>query len=145
MRTLKLVAVAGTLLLLAPATSQAAKWRGTTEQGKRAVVRTGSDGRVNFVEVRYTAACDNGNALRNGTKFLPTFDLTGRKRFEDGGSYSFGLGNGERARARTYVRGKRASGRWSGDYRVRIRVTRNGRFVTWCKLGKTGWTASRVG
>ena len=144
MRTLKLVAAAAALLLLAPATSQAAKWQGKTEQGKKVVVAT-SGGEVSRVSVRYLARCGDGEVLRSGTTFLPTFDVSGRKRFEDGGSYSFGLGNGERARARTYVRGKRASGRWSGDYRVRIRVTKNGRFVTWCKLGKTGWTASRVG
>jgi hypothetical protein len=144
MRTLKLVAVAGAVLLLAPATSHAGKWRGKTEQGERVVVAT-SGGKVSRVTVRYLARCGDGEVLRSGTKFLPTFDVAGRKRFEDGGSYSFGLGDGERARARTYVRGKRASGRWSGDFRVRIRVTKNGSFVTWCKLGKTGWSAARVG
>ena len=148
MRTLKLVAVAvavaGAVLLLAPATSQAGKWRGKTEQGKRVVVAT-SGGKVNRVTVRYLARCGDGEVLRSGTTFRPTFKISARKRFEDGGSYSFGLGNGERARARVYVRGRRASGRWSGDYRVRIRVTKDGSFVTWCRLGKTGWTATRVG
>ena len=143
MRTLKLVAVAATLLLVAPATSQAAKWQGKTEQGKKVVVAT-ARGEVSRVSVRYLARCGDGEALRSGTTFLPTFDVSGRKRFEDGGSYSFGLGNGERARARTYVRGKRDSGGWSGDYRVRFRVTRNGQFVTWCKTGKVGWSARRV-
>lgn len=145
MRPLKLIAVAGTALLLAPATSQAATWRGKTEQGRLAMV-VKRDGKVTRVVMRYVARCGDGEVLRSGTEFKPTFDVSTPTGFKDGGSYSFGgLGEGERARARTLVRGKRrAGGVWTGDFRVRIRVTRNGAFVTWCKTGKLGWSANRV-
>jgi hypothetical protein len=144
MRTSMLIAVAGTALLLAPATSGAATWRGKTEQGRVAkVVKT--DGKVTSVVVRYLAQCGDGEVLRGGTEFRPPLKINKRRRFEDGGSYSFGVGGNERARARVYVRGKRrAGGVWSGDFRVRARITRNGRTVTWCKLGKTGWSARRI-
>ena len=43
------------------------------------------------------------------------------------------------------ARQDRAAGRgWTGDFRVRARVTKNGRLVTWCMLGKTGWSAKRI-
>jgi hypothetical protein len=144
MRTLRLIAVAGTVLLLAPATSQAATWRGTTEQGRVAkVVKRG--GKVTSVEIRYLAQCGDGEVLRGGTVFRPPLKVSAPRRFEDGGSYSFALGNGERARARVYARGKRrAGGVWTGDFRVRARVTKDGRFVTWCKLSQTGWSARRI-
>ena len=144
MRTLMLIAVAGTVLLLAPATSGAATWRGKTEQGRVAKV-VKRDGKVASVEIRYLMQCGDGEVLRGGTVFRRPLKLSKPRRFEDGGSYSFGVGGGERARARVYVRGRRrAGGVWTGDFRVRARITRNGRTTTWCKLGKTGWSALRI-
>ena len=144
MRTLTLIAVAGTVVLLAPATSGAATWRGTTEQGRVAKV-VKRDGKVASVEIRYLAQCGDGEVLRGGTIFRPPLKVSRPRRFEDGGSYSFGVGGGERARARVYVRGKRrAGGVWTGDFRVRARIMRNGRTTTWCKLSKTGWSARRI-
>jgi hypothetical protein len=107
------------------------------------VVKT--NGKVTSVIVRYLAQCGDGEVLRGGTEFRPPLKVNKRRRFEDGGSYSFGVGANERARARVYVRGKRrAGGVWTGDFRVRARILRNGRTVTWCKLSKTGWSAARI-
>ena len=51
--------------------------------------------------------------------------------------------DGERARGRVSVDGGlRRSGRWTGNFRIRVRVTRNGRFVANCRSGRIGWRAS---
>ena len=44
-----------------------------------------------------------------------------------------------------FSRGVLRSGVWTGDLRVKVRVYRNGQFVDRCRLGKTGWSAGRVG
>jgi hypothetical protein len=144
MRTLRLIAVVGTVLLLSPVTSRAATWRGKTEQGRVAKV-VKRDRKIASVEIRYLAQCADGEVLRGATVFRPPLKVSRPRRFEDGGTYRFGVGGGERARARVYVRGKRrAGGVWTGDFRVRARIVRDGRTTTWCKLSKTGWSAPRI-
>ena len=75
--------------------------------------------------------------------FLPPFDTSTTTAFEDGGTFRFRLPNRERARATTTVEGGlRSSGRWTGNFRIRVRITRGGRFVTNCRTGRIGWRAS---
>jgi hypothetical protein len=132
-------------LLLVPTAADAAKWRGETRQGRLAVVVTGSDGLVTKVRIRYRAACGDDKTLSSGVVFAAPFDTSSSTSFEDVGTFSFDLPNGERARARTRVDGGlRESGRWTGNFRVRLRITRNGRFVTNCRSGRVGWKASPV-
>ena len=38
----------------------------------------------------------------------------------------------------------RRSGRWTGNVRISVRITRNGRFVTNCRSGRIGWRARPV-
>ena len=137
-------AVAAALLLI-PATADAARWRGKTKQGRLAVVVTGSDGLVSKARIRYRARCDDDKTLTSGVVFLPPFDTSTATAFVDGGTFPFKLPNGERALARTRVDGGlRQSGRWTGNFRIRVRITRNGRFVTTCRSGRVGWRASPV-
>ena len=140
-------AVCATLvaLLLVPTVADAARWRGKTRQGRLAVVTTGADGLVTKARVRYRARCGDGKQLSSGVAFQPPFETATTTAFSDGGTFTFALPNGERASARTAVEGGlRRSGRWTGNFRVRVRITRDGRFVTNCRSGRIGWRASPV-
>jgi hypothetical protein len=136
---------AAAALLLVPTAADAAKWRGKTKQDRLAVVVTGSDGLVSKARIRYRARCGDDKTLTSGVVFLPPFDASTTTAFQDGGTFRFKLPNGERARATTRVDGGlRQSGRWTGNFRIRVRITRNGRFVTNCRSGRVGWRASPV-
>jgi hypothetical protein len=129
--------------LLVPTVADAARWRGKTRQGRLALVVTGSDGLVSKVRIRYRANCTDGKALTSGVMFLPPLDSSSPTAFVDAGVFRFRLPDGERARARTRVDGGlRRSGRWTGNFRLRARITRNGRYVATCRTGRIGWKAS---
>jgi hypothetical protein len=132
-------------LLLVPAAADADTWRGKTRQGRLAQVVTGADGTVTKVRIRYRARCGDRKTLTSGVKFLAPLDTSTASAFEDGGRFGFDLPKGERARARVSVDGGlRASGRWTGNFRIRVRITRDGRFVTNCRSGRVGWKARPV-
>jgi hypothetical protein len=136
---------AAVALLLVPTAADAAKWRGKTRQGRLAVVVTGADGLVSKVRIRYRARCGDDKQLTSGVIFQAPLDSSTTAAFKDGGRFPFPLPNGERARATASVDGGlRRSGRWTGNFRIRVRITRNGRFVTNCRSGRIGWKASRV-
>jgi hypothetical protein len=139
------VCAAAAALLLVPTAADAAKWRGKTKQGRLAVVVTGSDGLVSLVRIRYRARCGDDKMLTSGVRFEGALDSSSATGFVDSGRFGFDLPNGERARARTRVDGGlRRSGRWTGNFRISVRITRNGRFVTNCRSGRVGWRASPV-
>ena len=129
-------------LLLVPTAADAATWRGKTRQGRLALVVTGADGLVSKVRIRYRARCGDDKMLNSGVLFLPPLDTSTASAFVDRGTFRFRLPDGERARARVRVDGGlRTSGRWTGNFRIRVRITRNGRFVTNCRTGSVGWRA----
>ena len=131
--------------LLAAPVADAATWRGKTRQGREAVVRTGADGVVNRVKIKYRARCNDGKRLRSGVVFLPPIDVASTTAFEDRGAFDFKIPGGEKGRGRTMVTGGlRRSGRWTGNFRIRVKVTRNGRHVATCRTGRIGWKASPV-
>jgi hypothetical protein len=132
-------------LLLVPTVADAARWRGKTRQGRLALVVTGADGLVNKVRIRYRARCGDRKQLTSGVIFLPPFDSSTTTAFQDGGTFRFRLPKRERARATATVDGGlRRSGRWTGNFQIRVRITRNGRFVTNCRTARIGWKASPV-
>jgi hypothetical protein len=129
--------------LLVPTVADAARWRGKTRQGRLALVVTGSYGMVSKARIRYRASCTDDKVLTSGVLFLPPLDSSTPTSFADGGPFRFKLPDGERARARTHVDGGlRRSGRWTGNFRIRVRITRNGRYVATCRTGRIGWRAS---
>jgi hypothetical protein len=141
MRRAVCAAVVG--LLLVPSVAEAERWRGKTRQGRLALVVTGSDGLVSKVRIRYRANCSDRKQLTSGVIFLPPLDASTTTAFADAGVFRFRLPDGERARARVSLDGGlRRSGRWTGNFRIRVRVTRNGRFVATCRTGRIGWKAS---
>ena len=65
--------------------------------------------------------------------------------FEHAGTYRKRLPDGYRARNTVFVRGTLgADDRWSGTFRVRTRVTRNGQVVDRCRLKGVRWAAEAV-
>jgi hypothetical protein len=131
-------------LLLVP-TAEAARWRGKTKQGRLAAVHTGPDGLVSQVRIKYLARCTDGDVLTGAVQFLPPLDQSTTSSFQDGGVFRFRIRGGERARATVSLDGGlRRSGRWTGNFRLRVRVTKNGRFVATCRVRRVGWNASPV-
>lgn len=140
---MRLVCAAVVALLLVPSVADAARWRGKTRQGRLALVVTGADGLVSKVRIRYHANCSDGKRLTSGVLFLSPLDSSAPTAFVDAGTFRFRLPDGERARARTRVDGGlRRSGRWTGNFRIRVRITKNGRFVATCRTRRIGWRAS---
>jgi hypothetical protein len=138
-------ACAATGLLLAPV-ADAAVWKGKTRQGRMAAVVTGADGLVTRVTIKYRARCSDGKGYRSGVVFLPPLDASSTTAFQDGGVIKWTFKkSGERARGRTSVTGGlRSSGRWTGNFRLRVKIRRNGRVVATCRTGLIGWKASPV-
>jgi hypothetical protein len=140
MRTL---ALALAMVLSLAAAAEARTWRGETEQGRSVSVRTGDDGEVEQVRVNWKARCEKGT-YRSRTIFDRPFDVSERTAFEDAGTVRVNVGDGYRARHRVYVRGTLDDDRWTGTFRVRTRVTKDGRFVDRCRLEGVSWTAEPV-
>jgi hypothetical protein len=140
MRTLA-SAIACAAALAAPVVADARTWRGETEQGRTASVRTGADDLVNLVRVGWRAPCRKGHYVSR-TLFLPPLDVSEPDRFEDAGSYWSRLDDGYRARHIVFVRGRLgADDRWRGVFRVRTRVRRDGRVIDRCRLDRVRWSA----
>ena len=144
MRTLG-VTLLSAAMLIAPAVAEAATWRGKTRQGRLAEVTTGADGVVVSVRIKYRVVCSDGKGFRAGVRFRPPLDVATTTTVRDGGPLTWRIKGGERAQGRTSVEGGlRRSGRWTGNFRVRVRITRNGRYVATCRTGRIGWKASPV-
>jgi hypothetical protein len=131
-------------LLALPAAAEAATWRGKTKQGEPASVRTGADGVVNRVRIGFKARCNDGMGFERGVLFLPPLDVTGTTAFQDEGVIKWTFTKSrERARGRTSVDGGlRTSGRWTGNFRLRVKIRKNGRVIATCRTGRVGWRAS---
>lgn len=132
-------------LMLAPA-ADAAVWKGKTRQGRTATVVTGADGVVNRLRIKYRARCDDGKGFRSGIVFAPPLDFATTTAVRDEGPIKWTFeGSGERARGRTGVTGGlRSSGRWTGNFRLRVKIFNDGRLIATCRTGRVGWKASPV-
>jgi choline dehydrogenase-like flavoprotein len=145
MRGRLIVAACAAGLLIAPA-AEAATWRGKTKQGRTVTVRTGADGLVSHVMFRYNAGCTDGKGFRHRIEFAPPLDASATNAFQDGGVVTWRFTKTrERARGRVSIEGGlRSSGRWTGNFRLRVKIRRGGRVVATCRSGRVGWKASPV-
>jgi hypothetical protein len=140
---MRALALALAMLVAVPAVAGADTWRGKTGQGRAVAVRTGDNDRVERVRVSWKAKCQKGSYMSR-TVFRRPFDVSEAAEFVDGGTYSVDVPGGYRARHRVRVRGRLAAGEWTGTFRVRTRVTRDGRFVDSCRLRRVRWSAEPV-
>jgi len=146
MRTRPLAAAALTAaaaLLTSSAQADAAYWKGKTSQGRVATVRTGADGLVSRVRIRWEAPCGGNKSLTVLTPFSRPFDRSGRRAFEDGGTYRSRANRGLRTTNTVFVRGTLRRGVWRGTFHGRGTVRRDGRVIDRCRLGRTRWSARR--
>jgi hypothetical protein len=134
-----LCAVTATL----PAAAEAATWKGKTKQGRKVVVRTGTDGLVTRMRIGWKAKCDAGT-YTSRTIFLPPLDTSTSSEFTDAGSYT-ARPEGYVATIRVSVKGTwvAATDRWRGTFGVRVRVAKTGKLVDTCRLRKLRWSAGR--
>src|ERR1041384_82431 len=141
--TFLLVAVCIVAVAL-PATARAATWKGKTRQGRGVLVRTGDDGTVNRVRIGWKARCGDGH-YTSRTLFLPPLDSATSTSFVDAGSYR-ARPAGYQSRIWVRVAGQRDPGEptWSGTFRVKVRVSKNGEHVDTCRLRRLSWKASPV-
>jgi hypothetical protein len=141
---MRTIVLALTILLALPAVAEAALWRGKTRQGQPVSVRTGADGVVNRVRIGFVARCDDGKGFERGVRFLPPLDATSTNAVQDEGVIKWTFTKSrERAKGRTSVDGGlRTSGRWTGNFRLRVKIRRNGRVIATCRTGRVGWKAS---
>jgi hypothetical protein len=132
-------------VLAGPAEADAKLWKGKTKQGRLALVRTGADGLVVEIRIRWRARCGDGTTLTGGTTFAPPLDRSETRVFEDGGVYVARVTGGMRSSNTAFVRGSLArNGPWRGTFHVRSVITKRGRTVTRCRLDRTRWRARRV-
>jgi hypothetical protein len=141
---MRLLVSAFIALLAIPSAAEAATWRGKTRQGQPVSVRTGADGVVNRVRIGFVARCDDGKGFERGVTWLPPFDVPGATAFQDAGVIKWTFTKSrERARGRTSIDGGlRTSGRWTGNFRLRVKIRKNGRAIATCRTGRVGWRAS---
>jgi hypothetical protein len=140
MRKLAL-AVGFAVVLAAPTAADAKTWRGKTKQGRAVTVRTGADDLVNRVRVSWRAPCKKGHYVSR-TLFRPPLDVSETEVFKHSGTYRKRLPGGYRARHTVFVRGRLgARDRWTGTFRVRTRVRKDGRLVDSCRLRRVRWSA----
>ena len=125
-----------------PATASAATWKGETGQGRGVVVHTGGDGSVDRARIGWKARCANGT-YKSRTLFVSPLDSTSSTAFEDAGTYR-GHPRGYRARISVRISGTLDDGTWSGTFRVRVRVSRDGEHVDTCRLRRLRWSAARA-
>jgi hypothetical protein len=136
---LALIALAA-LTAAAPATASAATWKGETGQGRGVVVHTGDDGSVDRARIGWRARCANGT-YTSRTLFVAPLDAASSTAFEDAGTYR-GHPRGYQARIRVRISGTLDDGAWSGTFRVRVRVSRDGEHVDTCRLRRLRWSAA---
>ena len=154
MRSLLITAICAVFALASSAVASAATFRGTTAQQKKVTVRTGDDGLIRSLSVRWTAACKRpGMRFRQPTKFSRPFDESTVDLLRDGGTYTTRQRKPRlRFRVTTSVEATRsfadpanpATERWSGTLRATVAVRRRGRTIDRCTLAPTGWSATLV-
>jgi hypothetical protein len=126
-----------------PATADAATWKGKTRQGRAVVVRTDAGGVVNRVRIGWKANCAKGAWYKSRTLFLPPLDSATATSFAHVANYR---GHPEGFKSRIWVRvaGTLDNDVWSGTFRVRVRVSKNGELVDTCRLKGLRWRARPV-
>ena len=140
--TIAAAGLASAAVLAAPAAADAKLWKGKTTQGRTVSVRTGADGLVMAVRVRWRARCEDGRSLTGISGFRRPFDRSEPRGFEDGGDYPDRVSNGMTSQNTAFVVGRLTrGGPWKGSFHITSVLQRNGRTVTNCRLRNTRWTA----
>jgi hypothetical protein len=143
-RLIALAALSTLMLAAAPASAEAKVFRGKTNQGRPASVVIGSDGLLRAARVNWRSRCTQGGKLRDKTIFMRPHDQSSPDAFFDEGTYRRRDSGGYRLRFTGSIRATRiadSSGeRWRGRFRMKVLVSRNGRYVDTCRAGRLRFT-----
>jgi hypothetical protein len=143
-RLIALAALSMLMFVAAAASAEAKAFRGKTNQGRPASVVIGSDGLLRAARVNWRSRCTQGGRLRDKTVFLRPHDQSTPDAFLDEGTYRRTDGKGYRLRFTGSVRATRIADsrgeRWRGSFRMKILVTRKGRYVDTCRTGRLRFT-----
>ena len=144
LRPIALATLSMLMFVAAAASAEAKVFRGKTNQGRAASVVIGSDGLLRAARVNWRSRCSQGGRLRDKTGFSRPHDQSSPDAFFDEGTYRRNDGNGYRLRFTTSIRAIRTTGdrgeRWRGSFRMKVLVTRNGRYVDTCRTGRLRFT-----
>ena len=147
LRLIALAALSMLMFVAAAGSAEAKVFRGKTDKGRRAAVIIGSDGLLRTASVHWRAHCIQGGRLADKTYFLRPHDESTPDRFADSGTYRRSDGK-YRLRFTGSIRGHRTVGergeRWRGTFRLKILVTRGGRYVDTCRTGRLRFTLRPV-
>jgi hypothetical protein len=148
-RRLAVAAVSLTAFAAADATAEAKVFRGKTSAGRAASVVVGSDGLIRNARINWRTRCRHGS-VADKTAFIRPHDISTPESFTDDGTYRRRDGS-YRLRFTTHISGSRvfdaarpARERWHGTFRMKVLVTRGGRYVDTCRLRALRWTARLV-
>lgn len=134
------------ILAVAAPAAYAAKFRGQTEQNRRAAVIT-RDGLPARITIHWRAECGRGHVI-DDTSFLSPFKESSASFVRDGGSYTTRIhdedGKAFRLHVNARVRAHRVSDdEWRGRFRADSEVRRNDELITRCHTGRIRWSATR--
>ena len=138
------------LLLALPAAAQADSFRGKTSQRRMASVLVGDDGFVSRIRISYSAPCtDPRYRYPNVLRIEPPFDEATTGAVTEEVLLRDRLDGGGRSRQTATITAKRsvdAAGvvSWSGTFKTRAVLTKNGRRLDVCELKRVTWSATLV-
>ena len=118
-------------------------YRGETQQDRRVVLRTGTDGLVRRVRVDWVATRCRRERFRYASQTVdtPPFDAVSETRLRDEYDYVERSRGGVRATVTVTLAARREGTadreHWSGTFRARVVVRRDGRRVDTCRTART--------
>jgi hypothetical protein len=139
-----------TVLLALPAAAHAESFRGKTSQRRMASLVVGDDGFVSRIRISYSAPCtDPRYRYPNVLRIEPPFDEATTEAVTEEVVLRERLDGGGRSRQTATITAKRevdADGivSWSGTFKTRAVLTKNGRRLDVCELKRVTWSAEAV-
>jgi hypothetical protein len=136
-------------LAIAPAAG-AKSFRGETSQKRYASVVVGPDGLVTRIRISYSAPCtDPRYRFPNVLRLEPPFKTSTPDDVTEELTLRDKLSGGGRSRQTATVTAHRTVGAdgaesWSGTFKTRAVLTRNGRRLDTCQLKRVTWTTKPV-
>src|SRR3954447_8707984 len=136
-------AVAVLVFAALPAVADAKTYKGKTNQGKTATVRTGANGVVSRARLVWSARCGHNRRFRDATTFKAPLDAATADMVQDAGTYRVKDAAGYIGRITMTLAGQRntSTDRWAGTLAVKVQVSRHGKVVDQCSASKLTWHA----
>jgi hypothetical protein len=117
-------------------------FHGETSQHRPASVLVGADGTVTRIRISYDAPCgDPRYRFPNVMRFQPPFKSATPTDVSDTVKLATRLKGGGRNRQTATVAAHFDGRVWSGTFKTRAILTRNGKRLDTCRLSRVRWTA----